>query len=69
LYLIENPDSIIKDAPTALDETDFKKFKSQSQSQQKSNRALSAGGQNTTAVTAAKSNTRITFSVYDSINL
>jgi len=66
-------DSIIKNAPnSALDEIDFKKFKSQSQ-QQKSNRELSAGGgQNAmTTNTAAKSNitTRITFSMYDSTSL
>ena len=60
-------DSIIKDAPnSAIDFNEFKKFKLQSQN---SNRELS-GGQNTMATrTAAKSNTRITFSVYDSINL
>jgi hypothetical protein len=71
--------SVIKDAPnSAMDfnEIDFKNFKLQSQ--QKSNRGLSAGGggQNTmmatrtAAAAAARSNTtRITFSVYDSINL
>jgi hypothetical protein len=60
-------DSIIKDAQSAIDFNEFEKFKLQSQ---KSNRELSAG-QNTMTITAAaaKSNTRITFSVYDSINL
>ena len=61
-------DSIIKDAQSAIDFNEFEKFKLQSQ---KSNRELSAG-QNTMTTTrtaAAKSNTRITFSVYDSINL
>jgi hypothetical protein len=62
-------DSIIKDAQSAIDFNEFEKFKLQSQ---KSNRELSAGQNTMTTTTrtaAAKSNTRITFSVYDSINL
>lgn len=60
-------DSIIKDdlSNSAIDfnEINFKKFKLQSQSQQKSSLELSAGGgQNTIMATK-------TISVYDSINL
>jgi len=65
-------DSIIKDglSNSAIDfsEIDFKKFKLQlqSQSQQKPSRELSAGREQSTTATTKP---RITYSMYDSINL
>jgi len=55
------------DSGIDFNEIDFKKLQT---TPLKSNRELSAGGQNTMTATAAKpSSTRITFSVYDSLNL